>query len=627
MTVKLNIGAQGRIKATLTDVRDGSKQVIDQGNLLLNGIFNSWFTQNIRFLNENTLNTCFLGTGNTPPTPADTGLSGGTLASSSAGYDVAVDDLFADYEVEFDHPTGNVQYATFNKDDSLFVVLSDEAPFVTFYDVENGFAKLPITLDIENVPVFCDFSYDGKYLAINQIGTPALSIYDLTSDGARTDISGNIEGRAGDNCSFSIANELAVAYRVMQSQARIYELENNFAYYDFEQSTTFVGNGEVRFSPDGKTIAHTRTSNTGYWELRIYRRENLSERFSTLFLSRRNHGRYLEFIDNNTLAIAGVATGSVSTNAAGFHILDIESGNLLYYYSGYYYTTRRPTYSPIHKRLAWLLSSSGGVNSVPRVSWYPASNLAHGYYTVPSQLDQIKFSSTGRFLTFIQTSGQLIIHDLVPANPSSRKYTRGWTFPAGTGTGTVKELYLRTINTSPYSNTPVARVVLNSPIHKTEFHQLDVEWTIELKCDPVVSTYIENGQVDGSPVTCRFEHLHMMFFGICFDTAHTSWFGITGTPRLRLGDSNLETNAFFDYGIQGNEFVNFNTANIRISGPYVPDSLERTVRMFLEVDQGNEQPIAEMVMERFARLTFDPPLEKNASNRLYVDVTFKWERE
>src|SRR5690606_872659 len=105
---------------------------------------------------------------------------------------------------------------------------------------------------------------------------------------------------------------------------------------------------------------------------------------------------------------------------------------------------------------------------------------------------------------------------------------------------------------------------------------------------------------------------------------------ISGTPALALGTSNgLDLLAWWSNGIQGRQFARYATANIREVMPYVPGSLERTVRLFLETDRGTEEPIAEMAMENFARITFNPALDKTGEDnprRLYVDVTFSWQR-
>lgn len=627
MTVKLNLGAKGRIKATLTDVRDGSKQVIEQDNLLLNGIFNRWFTQNISLLSANTLNTCFLGTGNTPPTPADTGLSGGTLASSSAGRNVYVEDSFAEYEVNIAWPAGKILYATFNHDDSIFVVLSDEAPFITFYDAQNDFSKMSLSVpNIPNVPVWCAFSNDGNYLAVNHLGSPALCLYDIPDGFSRIDISPEeVVGHAYDNCYFSPDSKLLTVIHYSTGHY-LYDIVNNHTVLWTDNRTDYIMS---KFSPDGSVLVSSYGSrtkdSTGYCRLR---RKDGGGNFSHedyIATATGTRAMYFDFFYTKPWMVLTGQSGKWQYANRYLTVYDYENNETVYSQTSYDGLGGVVAVHPINE---WVIYRWDGTHIRIDPTQTTQLNNAHGYFpTWSSWLTAIAvFSHDGRYMLIGTDSATCTLFDLLPPNPKSRKYARAWTFPAGTGTGTVSELYLRASSSSPYSSTPVARVVLDSPIHKTEFHQLDVEWTIELKCDPVVSTYIENGQVDGTPVDCRFELLHMMFHGLCTENIHTSWFGITGTPRLRLGDSNAETNKFFKFGIQGEEFANFNTANIRIPSPYVPDSLERTVRIFLEVDQGNEQPIAEMVMERFARLTFDPPLEKNDSNRLYVDVTFKWER-
>ena len=78
--------------------------------------------------------------------------------------------------------------------------------------------------------------------------------------------------------------------------------------------------------------------------------------------------------------------------------------------------------------------------------------------------------------------------------------SRKWIFPAGVGTGIIREAFVRSNNLSTSSalpTTPVARKVFDLPIEKTEFHQLEVEWTIEASLPQVSVGVISGGQVDG----------------------------------------------------------------------------------------------------------------------------------
>ena len=118
-----------------------------------------------------------------------------------------------------------------------------------------------------------------------------------------------------------------------------------------------------------------------------------------------------------------------------------------------------------------------------------------------------------------------------------------------------------------------------------------------------------------------------------------NWFGVTGTPNVRIGTSNEESNLLFDLGnIRGKQIQYISSTAISVVNPYVPGSLKRTIRLFLEVNQGNGQ-IGEIVLggsqstSSLARITFDPPLDKpphegEGANpyRLYLDLEIGWQR-
>ena len=96
--------------------------------------------------------------------------------------------------------------------------------------------------------------------------------------------------------------------------------------------------------------------------------------------------------------------------------------------------------------------------------------------------------------------------------------SRKWVFPAGVGTGTIKEAFVRSNNlsNSALPTTPVARKVFDLPIEKTEFHQLEVEWTIEASLPQVSVGVISGGQVDGvTDITWKAEVAQTQLRALC----------------------------------------------------------------------------------------------------------------
>ena len=238
------------------------------------------------------------------------------------------------------------------------------------------------------------------------------------------------------------------------------------------------------------------------------------------------------------------------------------------------------------------------------------------------------FSPDGKYLAaaVYDALPYITVYDIPRKYPTSKSITVKWTFPPGTGTGEIKELVLGTSTSDVWTS----RVALDYPINKTEFHELEVEWQLTMTCEPTVTGVIPAGQIDGeTDVSYTFEFLPHMFHNITMSNGHTPWFGTSSwkTPALALG----EGDEFYPFGegngSLGTQFARYATSAIREVSPYVDGSLERTFRIFLETNQGNDAPISEMALEGFGRIVFNPPLEKVDTHRLYVDVTLKIERE
>ena len=224
-----------------------------------------------------------------------------------------------------------------------------------------------------------------------------------------------------------------------------------------------------------------------------------------------------------------------------------------------------------------------------------------------------------------------------------QSYSRQWTFPAGVGTGTVNRIGLQANSSSAPggNNRHVAQIVLPEPLEKTNLHQLDITWEIEVENPVVWEGVIPGGSRDGSDLAWRVTINEEQFYNLV-QTGYSipaNWFGVTGTPNVRIGTSNEESDLIFDReNIRGEQIEYISSTAIRVVNPYVPGSLKRTIRLFLEVNQGNGQ-IGEMVLggsesvNSLARITFDPPLDKppdvgEGANpyRIYLDLEIGWQR-
>ena len=209
--------------------------------------------------------------------------------------------------------------------------------------------------------------------------------------------------------------------------------------------------------------------------------------------------------------------------------------------------------------------------------------------------------------------------------------TRRWTFAAGVGTGVIREIALRSSSTSPWSSSWVARQVLSTPIDKTQFHELDVEWTLEVLVPQAFEGTIPNGQRDGSSIDWAY-HLypvHAVYLFASQDTSYRpAWFGITGTPSLHVSQSNDEPDILWVQPAQKAPFnEDLSGTGLRTPDPYTPGSLSRTVRINLDVHQANNGPVGALSLSGLGYITFDPPLDKVDTHRLYVDVTISLQRE
>ena len=249
----------------------------------------------------------------------------------------------------------------------------------------------------------------------------------------------------------------------------------------------------------------------------------------------------------------------------------------------------------------------------------------------------------------------LLIKDVSGGSPSNLKiikirdsvtqkqsYARKWTFPAGTGTGVVNEIAIRATSgtTSGGNDRYFLRFVLPEGFEKTDLHQLEVEVEAEIENPGVWEGVIPGGSRDESDVAYRItmnENQFRSFIATGYNNLST-WFGTSGTPSVRIGTSNEDTDLVLDReNIRGEEIQYISSTAIREVIPYVSGSLERTIRLFLEVTQGNGK-IGEIVFgDRFCRVTFDPPLNKydpegvdegrDPSTRLYMNLVFGWKRE
>ena len=97
-----------------------------------------------------------------------------------------------------------------------------------------------------------------------------------------------------------------------------------------------------------------------------------------------------------------------------------------------------------------------------------------------------------------------------------QSYSRQWTFPAGVGTGIVNRIGLQANSGTGANgnNRHVAQIVLPEPLEKTDLHQLDVIWEIEVENPGVWEGVILGGSRDGSDLAWRVTINEEQFYAL-----------------------------------------------------------------------------------------------------------------
>ena len=169
MKIPIKAGVKGHVKATLTDVRDGSTQVVDKDNLLLDDFWDAWFENNISFLNSNTMHQCYIGSGTSGPTVGDTSveneLANSTNPTTMFSPSRAGEDRLGAPE---DLPAGDGRGFAWSHDSTYLAVAHSDGDHLTWYKRDGDtLSKLDAP---EDLPAGngdgCAWSHDSTYLAV-----------------------------------------------------------------------------------------------------------------------------------------------------------------------------------------------------------------------------------------------------------------------------------------------------------------------------------------------------------------------------------------------------------------------------------------------------------------------------
>ncbi|HUM44416.1 MAG TPA: WD40 repeat domain-containing protein [Fervidobacterium sp.] len=654
MTINVNsqVNLSGKVKTSLVDTRTGKREVVSHGsNMILGSFLNRFFTHGspLMYTSENLINSvlyqCQIGNGNVPVSIGDTGLSGSMLASSNVAYS-QIHSMFT--------PSSSFSagWAFNNKYDLLCLAAQDELQGPCMLKrLPNGrykrihFPLFGSSMGIDAVA----FTHDGNYLLVAGNFPGRVIKYKVE------DVEGEIvftqeppiTGIPDYQMNYIIISPDDRFAFVAGIQGRIVSIPlyiDNPEAYVLSVPGSSPMQTQLTLAPDGSHFIHSVISGTS------------------------SSPRRIDILPDGTLVDGGVfmsrPTGYCFTafSPSGNYLVLTQSSNV-----NRVYTYDDGVYTLLHSSFPGITTYLRNIIFVDDTKFYgTASGKIYGYEISLEGVQLIcEVDYPGNLVGFndkyqeLLLSGSPISNEvykvalddgLIPmpfqlerAVDTGIFTSRKWIFPAGVGTGTIREAFVQSNNFlsgSALPATPVARKVFDLPIEKTEFHQLEVEWTIEASLPQVSVGVISGGQVDGvTDITWKAEVAQTQLRYLC--QAPSIRFGSSThyrNPIYRLaaraeyssadwgaltivGSSNLPGNLEFDdiNTIYGSEMLN--QLMVMEEVPYVTDSFRQRFRLMLEVDQANGE-IGEILIRHLGRLTFDPPLQKSSNYRLYIDFMF-----
>ncbi len=662
MRIPINMGVKGRVTATLTNTETGEKQEVKGDNLILDHYLDWAMERGLGVLGDATFNRCYIGTGDTPPQPGDTTFNGTQLAMSASSVLVKnvknVDDGPKIEQVNLIQGIGVSNYNSLavTSDENILIVAapgadSDLPGLRAFLIDKNNWTLTPLQVDAfeELANLNCRaVSAQGEYLFVGLESAPW----------------GKLFRRNGNNFEF-VADTPELLYTVLDSDispggnyliacSSAGLFDNSVVLYEIIDNSISelltISSSDIRtvrsvgFSPSGERFfiasgpSSTGTSANGY--LRIYKREGQTYSLEFTYSQTRSYGRVFSaaFVSDNSLVLLdgyGEYTTTYSLRRLDYNM---DTGN----WDEKLNVSQGVSADKVDCFIGKYILLSGS-----RALWVSLVELVY------INIDESPFlyastallNNAGVFFARLQgdEKSHIGVYRVKSNLQNTQSYARQWTFPAGVGTGTVNRVGLQANSStgSGGNNRHVAQIVLPEPLEKTEIHQLDVIWEIEVENPGVWEGVIPGGSRDGSDLAWRITINEKQFYSLV-STGYSipaNWFGVAGTPNVRIGTSNEESDLIFDReNIRGEEIEYISSTAISEVNPYVPGSLKRTIRLFLEVDQGNGQ-IGEIVLggstssRSLARITFDPPLDKPPHEgegadpyRIYLDLEIGWQR-
>ncbi len=449
MKAKVGVNLSGKIKLTLTDIRDGSKQVIEKNNMLLNHFWDQWFTSSVTFGHSNSMNTCFLGTGDIPPQPTDTGLSGTTLASNSNPGELVVEGASTSRipvslvnAPNITAPTAGRGYFTIEENYMAFPNNSTSTLYLCKQTPSLDFEVTDTTLTDVGTVTNVVISGDLSKVLVCGASPPYVELYSITTSDTLDKISIPALPEQPYGGAFSLNSNLI--YLGAREGSELLALTVGTEGYSVEGIEAGIG-GSLQFidiSLDGNFLAVAYSST-----IKVYKIEEqdlvLHGTLVTAYSvtpAGTNIRSTFTFLEDNYLSwcVAGTA-GTSSDLRRSTGLIKVDMSGITVVRNGdnrwHRYNIKTKKYHPVSTSF-WAVRSNRSIFGVPY-------SFDH-YYTSTVQEDGLgNLYSYGVGDSFQRTPSQDF------SRPLNLLFNRSWSFPAGVGTGLVKEVGLRTATTSP----------------------------------------------------------------------------------------------------------------------------------------------------------------------------------
>lgn len=640
MRIPINMGVKGRVTAILTNMETGEKQEVKGDNLILNHYLDWAMTQGLGILGNTTFDRCYIGTSDVPPQPTDTTFVGTQLAMSATstfvkGLTSPSGQILEEVKIIENMGVSNENSLAITPDGKILVVASDGInfpglrAFLVNEDYSLTLLSVPDFEELENV--LCkNLSIGGDILFVGLGVAPWGKVYKRV--GNTFEFMSNVPS-LGNTMGSSISEDgsklLVGLVGISNQNARIYKIsDTEITRIPWVMSNTNSLNS-VAISPSG----NFGVVRSGNYILNFRIEENEVIEYPSLNASPAFAGGVAWVSDT---VFWSTKHRLVSGEPEGYFMYNILERTQVV----------GSSFDPISGGRSLHVGGRFALTSNMEFFTLSAPNLYSRHKTTQSlPADLVPGLSLALYddIMFVRLSNSGIGVYQLRDPILKQSYSRQWTFPAGVGTGIVNRIGLQANSSSVPggNNRHVAQIVLPEPLEKTDLHQLDVIWEIEVENPGIWEGVILGGSRDGSDLAWRVTINEEQFYNLV-QTGYkilANWFGVTGTPNVRIGTSNEESDFLFDQeNIRGEQIQYISSTAIRIVNPYTPGSLKRTIRLFLEVNQGNGQ-IGEIVLggsqsaNSLARITFDPPLDKpphegEGANpyRLYLDLEIGWQR-